>query len=289
MLPIVLDRESQKLLKKCEWPYNKPMTLFSQNPQRILIKIGSNVLKEAHGLRRDFFAHLAGQMDFLVQKGMSPIVVSSGAIATAMAFLQKKRRPALVPERQAYAAIGQPILMNEYARAFKKRGLHCAQILLTKADLEDRQRSLNAKHALDVLIKERIIPIINENDTVAVDEIKIGDNDQLSAHVARLVRADLVIILSHVDGLYDVNPAKNKKAQLIRKVTKIDAAIRSLVFSSHDHNSVGGMATKLKAAQICLEQDIPLVITSGFRKKFIEKTLDGTIRGTFFVPEKAKS
>lgn len=265
------------------------MILPSENSQRILIKIGSNVLKDAKGLRQSFFSHLAGQMDFLVKKGMRPILVSSGAIAAAMAFLNKTRRPDLVPERQAYAAIGQPILMNEYARVFKKHGLHCAQILLTKADLEDRQRALNAKHALDVLISEGIIPIINENDTVAVDEIKIGDNDQLSARVAHLVRADLVIILSHVDGLYDANPAKNKKAKLIHKVTKIDAAIRSLVFSSHDHNSVGGMATKLKAAQICLEQGIPLVITSGFRKGFIEKTLAGTVRGTFFVPEKAKS
>jgi glutamate 5-kinase len=260
------------------------MILPSKNPQRILIKIGSNVLKDVYGLRKGFFSHLAGQMAFLVQKGMSPILVSSGAIATAMAFLHKKRRPDLVSERQAYAAIGQPILMNEYARVFKKRGLHCAQILLTKADLEDRQRSLNAKHAIDVLIAEGIVPIINENDTVSVDEIKIGDNDQLSAYVAHLVRADLVIILSHVDGLYDANPASNKNAQLIRKVTKIDTAIRSLVFSSRDHNSVGGMATKLKAAQICLEQGIPLVITSGFRKRFIEKTLDGTVCGTFFAP-----
>lgn len=264
------------------------MVLPAKKIQRILIKIGSNVLKDDQGLRKEFFTHLAAQMAFLVKRGLSPILVSSGAIASAMAFLNKTRRPELVAERQAYAAIGQPILMNEYARVFKKYRLHCAQILLTKADLENRQRSLNAKQALDVLIAEGIIPIINENDTVAVDEIKIGDNDQLSAHVACLVRADLVIILSHVDGLYDTNPAKNKNAKLIEKVTKIDGATRSLVFSSHDHNSVGGMETKLKAAKICLEQGIPLVITSGFRKKFIEKTLNGTIRGTFFVPSSAK-
>ena len=156
--------------------------------KRLVIKIGSNVLTQNKGMRKDFFRDLANQVAFLRDKNIDVVIVSSGAIAAAMSELKKDKKPATIPDKQAYAAIGQPILMNMYSQVFLKKKMRVAQVLLTQAGLDHRQRYLNAKHALNALIKKGVVPIINENDTVTVDEIKIGDNDQLSAYVAGLGR-----------------------------------------------------------------------------------------------------
>lgn len=251
--------------------------------KRIVIKIGSNVLTDHEGLRKSFFHHLAGQISFLLDQKIQPVIVSSGAIAAAMSFFHQPKKPTSIPEKQAFAAVGQPILMNLFAKEFQKKGITVAQVLLTQDGMDNRERFINAKHTINQLIHRKIVPIINENDTVSVNEIKIGDNDQLSAHVAHLVEADLLFILSHVDGLYDQDPHQHKEAKLIALVGKIDPKIESMVYDSEDARSVGGMRTKIMAAKICSRYGIPVWITSGLKKNFITKFMRQKAEGTFFL------
>lgn len=257
-----------------------------QQLKRVVIKIGSNVLSDASGIRKDFFVNFAKQIHFLVEHNIHPIVVSSGAIATGMSVLGLDAKPKAIPIKQALAAIGQPLLMQTYAKTFKKYQLSIAQILLTQSSLENRQHFLNAKNAINALLKHHIIPIINENDTVVVEEIKVGDNDQLSAHVANLVNADLLIILSDVAGLYDKNPQQHQDAQLIPVVEKVNKKIFDLIYQSPNQRSTGGMLTKLKAAKIASEYGMPVIITSGFQKNFITSLFSPKFTGTLFQPQK---
>lgn len=250
--------------------------------KRLVIKIGSNVLTGNKGLRAAFFSHLADQVAWAKTRGIECVLVSSGAIASAMAALAISVKPAHIAEKQALAAYGQPLLMNTYAKAFAKKGLRVAQILLTQPDIEDRKRFLNARHAIAALIGHGIIPIINENDSVVVDEIKVGDNDRLSAHVARVAQADMLMILTDIDGLYNKNPDTHKDAQLISSVKKINDALLNMVFEGGSGKGTGGMATKIAAARIAAENRIRTVITNGFHKNFITKLVEGTLIGTFF-------
>ncbi len=254
-----------------------------QNIKRVVIKIGSNILTDDKGLRSGFFKNLCDQVSALRQKKIDVVIVSSGAIATAMTELKVKTKPKTIPEKQAFAAIGQPMLMRHYAKVFSKSKMSVAQILITRDGIENTERALNARHAIDELLRLKVIPIVNENDTVTVDEIKIGDNDQLSAAVARLIDADILIILTHVDGLYDHNPKHNKNAQLIQRVSDISDKIRACVFEARDEKTVGGMATKLKAAEYCLKHDIPVVLTNGLRRDFIKNVFSKSFIGTVFV------
>ena len=191
--------------------------------------------------------------------------------------------PQTIPDKQAYAAIGQPVLMSMYGQEFQKKKMQVAQVLLTREGLDDRKRYLNAKHALQALLKKNVVPIINENDTVTVEEIKIGDNDQLSAYVAELIEADLLILLSHVEGFYDQNPKKSG-AELIPVIRKIDQKIYDKVFDGFSERTTGGMTTKLMAAKHCLKAGIPMLITSGFQKNFVKQILGKKVEGTLFLP-----
>lgn len=249
----------------------------------MVIKIGSHVLSDEDSLRCDFFEALARQVLLLRKKGLNVVLVSSGAIATAMTVFGRHTRPQAIAEKQAFAAIGQPLLMGEYLRVFGKLKIPVAQVLLTSDDVAHRKRFLNARHTMLKLLDIGVVPIVNENDTVAVDEIKFGDNDRLSASVAHLIEADLLLILSHVDGLYDSDPRHNPQSRLIPHVKKVDAKIEKYIFADVGHRSVGGMASKVLAARNCLKLGIPVFVTNGLQADVIGKMARGEkIRGTFF-------
>lgn len=263
--------------------------LSKKRIKRIVIKIGSNILTDSKGIRIGFIRGLVREVQYLTEQGIEVVVVSSGAIATAMHFLKRASKPVQIPEKQAFAAIGQPVLMSVYAREFAKIERSVGQILITHDAFEHRERYLNAKHSIEALLNMNVVPIINENDSVTIDEIKIGDNDRLSAYVASLVNADLLVILSHVDGLYTANPQNNPNAERIRHVATIDKSIRACVFDQKSETTTGGMYTKLLAAEHCMLLGIPVIITSGFEKNFIKHIFEKDISGTVFHSGKRDS
>lgn len=261
------------------------MNWFGHNIKTLVVKVGSNVLGDHESLRQDFFKNFSRDVALLCRSGIRVVIVSSGAIATAMTCLNKKQRPQSIQQKQAFAAVGQPVLMGEYLRVFGAESITVAQVLITQDDVVSRRRFLNAKNTFSELLDRGIVPIVNENDTVAVDELKFGDNDRLSASVAQLVDADLLLILSHVDGLYDSDPRKNKESKLIARVTQIDDTLRAHLFVSGENRSVGGMASKLVAAQSCMDFGIPVFITNGLNVAALGQLTRGeTVPGTLFEP-----
>jgi len=248
--------------------------------KRIVIKIGSSVF--ANGKKNPDTALLkgmGGQFAGLIKKGHEIILVSSGAIALGMSILKLSSRPKELRYLQATAAIGQHELMHVYHRSLDKYGINCAQLLLTWEDFSDR-RYINAKHTLNTLLQLKCVPIINENDTVATEEIKFGDNDKLCALVSIMVEADLLIILSDVDGLLD----GDKK--VIRLVEKITPKISSYACPTKAKTCVGGMITKIDAAHTSVNAGIPCVIANGSRKGIIERLAkDPFSCGTIFTPK----
>ena len=196
--------------------------------KKILIKVGSAVLSGQDGLDLEVINTLVEQMSTLVKKGGSVVLVTSGAIVSGKHRLALTGKLTSIPEKQAAAAVGQGRLMRVYSKAFERNGLYVAQILLTLADLTDRRRFLNIRNTLSTLLTWKVIPIINENDTVAVDEIKFGDNDHLAAMIANIIEADLFVILTSTDGLFDKNPATSKKARIIPLVKKITSDIEAM-------------------------------------------------------------
>ncbi|MDD5465422.1 MAG: glutamate 5-kinase [Candidatus Omnitrophica bacterium] len=252
-----------------------------RNYKRIVIKIGASIFAgDKHKIDTALIHDISCQISALVKQGKEVVVVSSGAIAIGMSILKTTSRPKELAYLQATAAIGQHELMHIYKLAFNKHGINCAQLLLTWDDFSDR-RYLNAKHTLNTLLELKCVPIINENDTVATEEIKFGDNDKLSALVSILVDADLLIILSDVDGLLD----KDKK--VIRSVGRITPAIKSLACPTSKKKCVGGMITKIQAASIAVDSGIPCVIANGGKKGIISRVaLDPYSRGTIFIPKK---
>lgn len=249
--------------------------------KRVVVKIGASIF--AAGKSRPdtaLVANIAGQISLLKKQGYEVVVVSSGAIAIGMKILKVSNRPKELASLQATAAIGQHELMHIYKQALKKHGINCAQLLLTWDDFSDK-RYQNAKNTLNTLLKLKSVPIINENDTVATEEIKFGDNDKLSALVSILVDADLLIILSDVDGLLD----KNKK--VICLVPKITAKIKSLACPTSKKSCVGGMITKIEAAQIIVDAGIPCVIANGRKKGIIAQVAKNPFScGSIFLPRK---
>jgi glutamate 5-kinase len=231
---------------------------------------------------------IARQVSNLYKSGYEIILVSSGAIISGIKELNLKEIPRDIPNKQAAAAVGQSHLIGKYERHFKKEGLKVAQILLTHDDLSNRVRYLNAKNTILTILSHKVIPIINENDTVAVDEIKFGDNDTLSAMVANLIEADLLIILSDVKGLYRADPKLNPAAELIPVVRKITHEIEMMVGDSKSITGVGGMATKLQAAKMMSLAGIPAIIVDGKCKGIIEAAIIGEEVGTLFLPEEDK-
>jgi glutamate 5-kinase len=238
---------------------------------RLVIKVGSGVVGSG-------MEPLIAQIAQLRRDGRQVILVSSGAIAAGMGVLGLKQRPRSLAQLQACAAIGQGKLMAAYDGLFGKHGLHVAQVLLTHDDLRSRQRHLNARNTLLQLLDDGVIPVINENDTVAVEEIKFGDNDRLSALVATLVDADLLIILSHVEGLLDA------KKQRVPAVPVISHEIEALAGGTDRQTSVGGMKSKIESAKIVTRAGIPLVIADGEAPDVLPGILAQQDIGTIFLP-----
>ncbi|MCX5698924.1 MAG: glutamate 5-kinase [Candidatus Omnitrophica bacterium] len=250
-----------------------------KNYKRVVVKVGSSLFAtDKSKLDTGLVNKFAKQIADLIKQDKEVVIVSSGAIALGMSILKLANRPKKLEALQAAAAIGQHELMHVYKLALKKYKLNCAQLLLTWDDFLG-VRYANAKHTLNTLLKLNCVPIINENDTVATEEIKLGDNDRLSALVSILVDADLLIILSDVEGLLD----KNKK--IIRQVEKITGQIKSLASPTDKKICVGGMVTKLEAARIAVEGKVPCVIANGRSNKVISRLAGNPFcQGTIFLP-----
>jgi len=257
--------------------------------KRIVIKVGTSTLTHPNGkLNFNRINHLVREISDLHNREYEVVLVSSGAIGTGANRMGMKAVPRTLPEKQALAAIGQGALLHMYEKFFAEYNKVVAQVLLTREDLDERIRYLNATNTLLAILGFGVIPIINENDTVVVEEIRFGDNDTLSSMVAGIVDADLLIILSDVDGLYDCDPRLNPDARLQSEVHEITedqearSTTRGFAFSS------GGMFTKLKAARICMAAGIPMVIANSDRENVISRIVAGENLGTVFVPRQEK-
>lgn len=254
------------------------------NAKTILIKIGSAVLTGSDGLDLKIIDSLVREMSDLAKTGYSIVLVTSGAIASGKHRLKITDNLKSMPEKQAAAAIGQGRLMRIYSKSFEKNGHYVAQILLTLSDLTDRQRYLNIRNTISTLMEWKTIPIINENDTVAVDEIKFGDNDNLAAMIANVIEADLFINLTSTDGLYDCNPTVSKKAKLIRVVNEISEDIESAATEETSSAGTGGMKSKIQAAKKVTAIGIPCIIAPGKKKNVLTEIMAGKEIGTLFLP-----
>ncbi|MCS6844705.1 MAG: glutamate 5-kinase [Caldilineales bacterium] len=253
--------------------------------QRIVLKLGTSVLTAGSPhLNRPRLLELVRQAARLHAAGVDLVVVSSGAIAAGRERLGHRPLPQAVPTKQMLAAVGQSRLMHHYEQLFDIYGVVVAQVLLTRADLDHRSRYLNARDTLQALLAERIVPIINENDAVATDEIKLGDNDTLSALVANLVEADLLLLLTDQPGLFTADPRTNPDAQLIPEVERIDDSLRALAGGSRSGLGTGGMVTKLTAADLARRGGAEVVIAAGSVEDVVLRVARGERIGTRFPP-----
>jgi len=259
--------------------------------QRLVVKLGTNLITAGTDrLDLDVMATLVGQVARLHQHRREVIIVSSGAIAAGRQKLGLARERKDIPFRQVMAAVGQNTLMQCYEQLFGWHGITVAQTLLTKGDLSDRLGYLNARNTLLALLELGVVPIVNENDVVAVDELggaDFGDNDNLSAMVANLVDADLLVLLSDVAGLYTADPGQNKEATLIPRVDRIDDGIERLAGGAGDRGH-GGMATKLQAARLSTASGAAVIITDGRERDVLPRLVEGEAVGTLFPPSSSK-
>ncbi|MBI4241601.1 MAG: glutamate 5-kinase [Candidatus Rokubacteria bacterium] len=254
--------------------------------RRLVVKVGSGLIASpGAGLDAGRVRQVADDLARVVAAGKEVVLVSSGAIAAGMARLGLSARPRSIPEKQAAAAVGQSALMWHYEQAFARHGLKVAQVLVTQEDISHRARYLNARNTLVTLLRFGVLPIVNENDTVAVEEIKVGDNDNLSALVAHLIDADLLVLLTDVDGLYTGDPRRDRAARRIDVVEALTEEIQRLAQDEADAVSVGGMSTKLQAAQKAMASGIPMVIASGREAHTLFRLLKGEPVGTVFLPK----
>ncbi|RZB30278.1 MAG: glutamate 5-kinase [Desulfobacteraceae bacterium Eth-SRB1] len=256
--------------------------------RRVVVKIGSGVLTEDNRLNLKVVRSISRQICCLIDGGMEVILVSSGAMASGIGKVGLSKRPDEIPKRQAIAAVGQAGLIMEYEKAFAGYGKKVAQILLTSEDLSSRKRYLNARNTLSTLLSWQIVPIINENDTIAVEEIKFGDNDNLAAMITMLMDADILINLTDIDGLYNRDPRSNPDAELIPVVSIIKKSIEKLASDIPGALGTGGMITKINAAKKLTAAGIPMVIAGGAKPDILKKIFSGKENGTFFVPKKKK-
>jgi len=257
--------------------------------RRVVIKIGSSVLTDsAITINFNAFAGIVDQIAWIKKNGIEPVIVSSGAIAIGMRKIGLKQRPQSIPLKQAAAAVGQSGLMENYERFFKEKNLKIGQVLLTNLILKERSLFLNARNTLFALLELGIIPIINENDSVVVDEIKLGDNDNLATITTNLVEADLLIILTDQDGLFEADPQTYKDARLIPLVKKIDKKLESLASTRKSAHGVGGMETKIAAAKNATTYGIPVVMANGRAHGILEAIFRGKEVGTLFLPQTSK-
>ena len=256
--------------------------------KRVVIKIGSRVLTDDEGgLDPAVIGRICGDIALLRELGKQVVVVSSGAIAAGRSELGLTEKPKTIPQKQAAAAIGQTRLMRAYEEALAPHGLKAAQLLLTSEDLGSRQRFLNARATIDTLLGYGIIPVINENDTVVVDEIKFGDNDNLSALVTSVAESDLLLILTDVEGLYSSDPGQNPDARLIPLVQGITRELERAAGGAASSVGTGGMATKVAAAKKAGKNGVPTILVAGKRAGILSAAMRGEEVGTLFLPQGA--
>ncbi|GBL06277.1 glutamate 5-kinase [Glaciecola sp. KUL10] len=254
--------------------------------QRAVLKIGSALISpKGVGCSAEYLLPIAKFISESRYQGKEVILVSSGSVAAGKSEIKTGHRPT-ISEKQAMAAIGQTKMMANWARFFD---FPCAQLLLTVEDLNDRRRYVNFKNTLSALLENGALPIINENDTIAVDEIKVGDNDNLAAHVALVTQADTLIICTDVDGLYTANPNTDKNAELISKVDKIDKRILGLAGDATSAVGTGGMITKLQAAQKCVKSGVQTILVNGTKMSAFEALTENMCQGTLFTADKHSS
>jgi glutamate 5-kinase len=254
---------------------------------RLVVKIGSSLLVEAATgrLNRPWLEAIGDELARLAARGQQPIVVSSGAIALGRPYLGLGRDQRRLEDAQAAAAAGQILLAHAWQEVLDARGLRAAQVLLTLDDTENRRRYLNARNTLETLMNLKAVPVINENDTVATQEIRYGDNDRLGARVAEMTSADALVLLSDVDGLYDADPTRAPHARLIPEVREITPEIEALAGTSATEYGSGGMITKLVAARICMHAGCATVIASG-RKLHPLQAIEEGAACTWFLPSR---
>ncbi|MGA1797003.1 MAG: glutamate 5-kinase [bacterium] len=254
--------------------------------RRVVVKIGSNVLASSRiTLDEGVVERISADLSTVMDAGYKVVLVTSGAILAGRAKLGLRERPRLVCQKQAVAAVGQSTLMRTYEKHMEQFGKRVAQLLLTDGDMTHRQRYINARNTLETLFSYGVLPVVNENDTVAVEEIKFGDNDTLSAVVSQLVEADLLIILSDVDGLYTADPNQDTDARFIPVVESIDKEILSLAGETPSIVGIGGMITKIQAAQTAAQSGTTTVIVNGRIPGVISRILQGEELGTLFLPK----
>ncbi|MDR1487291.1 MAG: glutamate 5-kinase [Deltaproteobacteria bacterium] len=254
--------------------------------KRLVVKVGSSVICEKDAVSQGRLRALAGQFGQLNRRGYETIIVSSGAVAAGFRKLGLHCRPTTLKLKQVCAAAGQVSLMIAWEKALGAFDLKCAQILLTADDFSDRSRFLNARNTFISLVEMGVVPIVNENDTVAVEELKVGDNDTLGSMVANLTEADLFINLTDLDGLYDSDPRKNKSAKLFLEVPKVDKNVLNLAGTDGGPLGTGGMFTKVRAAGRLADRGLASLIANGHTRDVLIRIMAGEELGTFFKPSK---
>jgi glutamate 5-kinase len=258
------------------------------NVKRVVVKVGSNVLTEDHGLNLRAIRSISRQICRLIDDGIEIILVSSGAMASGLKKVGLEKRPDEIPKRQAIAAVGQAGLIMAYEKAFVRYHKKVAQILLTGDDLNNRKRYLNARNTLRMLLSWQVVPIINENDTVMTEEIQFGDNDNLAAMITLLMDADILVNLTDIEGLYTKDPRTSPDADFIPLVSTIGEDIKKIAGDIPGALGTGGMLSKINAAKKVTAAGIPMVIANGGRPDVLKKLFSGKDVGTFFTPKKKK-
>lgn len=259
--------------------------LILDEPRRLVVKVGSSTLAATID-GRPYLDALVDEIAGLRKRGFDVVIVTSGAVACGMQRLSFTERPRELARVQALAAVGQADLMGRYGASFARHGLQSAQILLTHEDIARRHHFLSLRHTLSELFELGVVPIVNENDTVATEELRFGDNDRLAAAFATVLEADLVILLSDIPCLYDRDPRLDDRARPIREVARIDDQIKQMAGRAGSGVGTGGMVSKIEAAQIAVEAGIPLVIALGSDPSIVPRLVDGQPLGTLFHPNK---
>lgn len=257
--------------------------MSEREEKRLVVKIGSSTLTKDNALDSAYLEGLATQIATLRKQGWQVVIVSSAAIACGLEALGIQERPQDMPSLQAAASVGQGALSNAYAQAFSRHDILTSIVLLTRRDTADRTAYLHARDTLVRLLELGVVPVVNENDTVSVEQIRFGDNDTLAALVACLINADLMIILSDIDGFYDANPQTNPHAQLIHEVSYIDKSIMNVAGGVGSSVGSGGMITKIKAARVLMAAGIPMTICHGRAENAVVRAAAGEPLGTRFV------
>lgn len=256
--------------------------------KRIVVKAGTSILssRDGGGFSQRNLEKLGSEIAGLIKKKKEVVLVTSGAIALGMAAAGLKERPTQMSRLQACAAVGQGKLMHAYEQFFAKRGIHTAQLLLTRDGLENKERFLLAREALKELLRMKVLPIVNENDTVATEEIAFGDNDILSVHVAQLTDADLLVILSDVDGFHLKD---NSRVKRVSSAREIDETLIEHLRDRQRQTTVGGMKAKLAAARVAMRLEIPMLLVNGHEDKILQKVISGEDVGTLFFSNSLNS